>query len=163
GGRSYAVASTARSSAWACLYAWHPLAIAEVAGSGHQDAIGIALMLAALAVVWRVAADRSTPHTAPDVDRPRPRAVDVLSGGVLIGLAALVKPVVVPVALLGAWWWRRAPGRAAAAMTVAGVVVAAMFVPFVQMPGGVAPLFDTARVHAEEAVAWALEDAGPGR
>lgn len=25
------------------------------------------------------------------------------------------------------------------------------------------PLFDTARVHAEEAVAWALEDAGPGR
>ena len=37
---------------WLALYAWHPLAIDGFAASGHQDVIGIALMVAALAIGW---------------------------------------------------------------------------------------------------------------
>lgn len=34
---------------WLALYAWHPLAIDGFAASGHQDIVGVALMVAALA------------------------------------------------------------------------------------------------------------------
>lgn len=37
-----------RSAWWLALYAWHPLPISEVAGSGHQDIIGIVFLVAAL-------------------------------------------------------------------------------------------------------------------
>lgn len=37
-----------RSAWWVALYAWHPLPISEIAGSGHQDIIGITLLIAAL-------------------------------------------------------------------------------------------------------------------
>ena len=37
-----------RSAWWAALYAWHPLPITEIAGSGHQDSIGAALLVLAL-------------------------------------------------------------------------------------------------------------------
>lgn len=37
---------------WALLYAWHPLAIVEFAGSGHNDSLGILLLLAGL-WAWR--------------------------------------------------------------------------------------------------------------
>jgi hypothetical protein len=64
---------------WAVLYAWHPLALCEVAGSGHQDVLGIALLLAAM------------------------RLSEEARGGawawvVPLSFGALVKPVVVPVA-----------------------------------------------------------------
>jgi alpha-1,6-mannosyltransferase len=36
------------SAWWAVLYAWHPLPISEIAGSGHQDIIGITCLVAAL-------------------------------------------------------------------------------------------------------------------
>ena len=42
-----------RSPWWASLYALHPLALAEIAGSGHQDVIGIAAMLAGLMLIER--------------------------------------------------------------------------------------------------------------
>jgi hypothetical protein len=35
---------------WAILYAWHPLAIIEIAGSGHVDGVGALFLFAA--VVW---------------------------------------------------------------------------------------------------------------
>lgn len=44
---------------WVVAYAWHPLAILEVAGSGHNDALGIAWLwvgLAAWHFRWRTAA-----------------------------------------------------------------------------------------------------------
>src|SRR5262249_33266656 len=39
-----------RSVWWAALYAWHPLPISELAGSGHQEVIGVAGLVAALAL-----------------------------------------------------------------------------------------------------------------
>lgn len=40
-----------RNPWWAALYAWHPLPLAEFAGSGHQDVIGIMFLVAALMAV----------------------------------------------------------------------------------------------------------------
>ena len=45
-----ALRSTKRSAWWLALYAWHPLPLTEIAASGHQDIIGIALIVAALLV-----------------------------------------------------------------------------------------------------------------
>jgi hypothetical protein len=39
---------TGRSAWWLALYAWHPLPISEIAGSGHQDIIGIVFLVASL-------------------------------------------------------------------------------------------------------------------
>lgn len=36
---------------WAILYAWHPLAIIEIAGSGHVDGIGALFLFAAVALL----------------------------------------------------------------------------------------------------------------
>ena len=51
-----------RSPLWIVAYAWHPLAILEVAGSGHNDALGIAWLWVGFAAwqlrgwVWAVVA-----------------------------------------------------------------------------------------------------------
>ena len=76
-----ALARARRSPWWAALYAWHPLPLAEIAGSGHQESLGIALLLAALLVADRV-----------------PRKVWAWTA--LLAPAVLVKPVVLPVAVL---------------------------------------------------------------
>jgi hypothetical protein len=77
-----------RSPWWAALYAWHPLPVTEIAGSGHQESVGIALLVAALLVA------------APTMRR-------VWQWTSLLALSALVKPVVPPVAafiLRGQGW-----------------------------------------------------------
>ncbi|MGQ0563266.1 MAG: hypothetical protein ACT443_15510 [Gemmatimonadota bacterium] len=61
------------------LYAWHPLAVVEVAGSAHLEPIGIALLAAGL-----LAAERA-------------RAV---AAGVLLGLSMAVKFIAAPVLLV---------------------------------------------------------------
>jgi len=68
---------------WAALYAWHPLVITEIAGSGHQDVIGIALMMAGLGAyeLW--------------LSRRR-----VWAWITPLALSALVKPVAVVIAVL---------------------------------------------------------------
>ena len=43
-----ALRRTGRSAWWLALYAWHPLPISEIAGSGHQDIIGIVFLVASL-------------------------------------------------------------------------------------------------------------------
>ena len=73
-----------RPGAEVLLYAWHPLALWEFAGSGHLDAAAIALVLGALLA--------------------RARGRGALTG-VLLGLAALVK--IYPLALFPALWRRR--------------------------------------------------------
>jgi hypothetical protein len=74
-----ALRRTGRSPWWAALYAWHPLPVTEIAGSGHQESLGIALLVAALLVA------------APSMRRVWPWTS-------LLALSALVKPVVLPVA-----------------------------------------------------------------
>jgi len=38
---------------WAMLYAWHPLAVIEIASSGHTDGVGVFCLLAALLMLKR--------------------------------------------------------------------------------------------------------------
>jgi alpha-1,6-mannosyltransferase len=91
-----------RPTAWALLYAWHPLVVVELAGSGHLDAVALAASVGAL---W--AATRGWQGWA----------------GGLIGAAGLVK--LYPLVLLPAVVGRR-PGRAVlagAAVVLGGYAV----------------------------------------
>jgi hypothetical protein len=92
-----------RSAWWAALYAWHPLPIAELAGSGHQEVIGIACLVASLAAftsapgktwrwtVWLALSALGKPITLPAgpiMLRGRPRRewlVSAVVGGAVIG------------------------------------------------------------------------------
>jgi hypothetical protein len=84
-----------RPPAWALVYAWHPLAVVELAGSGHLDALPLAATAGAL---W--AAARARPATA----------------GALVGAGALVK--LYPLLLLPAVWGGQRVRAAAAALGV---------------------------------------------
>ncbi|MHC4107266.1 MAG: hypothetical protein ACYSTY_04180 [Planctomycetota bacterium] len=91
-----ALAAARRSPWWAALYAWHPLPVVEIAGSGHQESLGIVLLVAAI-VLFTKAASKTWRWTG------------------VLGLAVLVKPVVLPVAavlLKGRPWliWARSLG-----------------------------------------------------
>lgn len=86
-----------RPPGWVLLYAWHPLVIVELAGSGHLDAVVLATSVAAL---WAAARGREG------------------WAGALVGAGTLVK--LYPVLLLPAVWSRR-PGRTlVACATVVG-------------------------------------------
>jgi hypothetical protein len=122
-----------RSPWWAALYAWHPLVIGEVAGSGHQDVIGIALLMGAVVLVGG----------------GRPGWRRVLGGGVLWAGSVAVKPVglllALPVIWGRGWRWREAVVGAIAA----GGMLMALYLPFVLMDGGLGRLFETTCVFVE--------------
>lgn len=92
-----------RSAWWLALYAWHPLAISEIAGSGHQDIVGITMMAAALVV-----------FTA------KPARTLAWSGW--LSMATLVKPVAAPVGILAL---RTRPWREWFVAAAVGLVIAA--------------------------------------
>ena len=132
-----------RSAWWAALYAWHPLAITEVAGAGHQDPIGIAALIASL-LLASVVAER---HTFGE-RCPRGVAAWAAGCGAALACSVAVKPVVAPIALLVlACWLRRGGKRAWTDIAAAGVsgamVLAVLYVPFALMPGGLERMFDT--------------------
>ena len=109
-----AVQRCGKSAWWVALYAWHPLPIAEIAHAGHQDIIGVALLVAAL--------------TAFSDSRGR-----TWLWSLLLATAAMVKPVAAPAALFmlrGRRWtaWLQS--------LVLGLVVAAtLSIPFHWIPG----------------------------
>jgi len=105
----FAVLKRARRSAWwAALYAWHPLPISELADSGHQDVIGIACLVASLAIFTGVPA-RTWRWT------------------VLLALSALGKPITLPAAAIMLRGRRLRDWLASAA--VGAVVIAACIAP----------------------------------
>lgn len=128
-----------RSPWWACLYAWHPLAISEVAGSGHQDVIGIALLIAALAACDALRRGADGPA------RWKRDAWGAL-GGAALAAAGAVKPIVWPLALLLAW---RARGMGARPLVLGTLAAAgttlALYLPFLVMDGGLARMIETGR------------------
>ena len=81
--------------AFVALYAWHPLALWEVAGSGHIDIVGVALLLVSL-----VAAERG----------------NRIAAGFALGAAFLAKyiPLALAPALWRRWDWKLPTGFAAA-------------------------------------------------
>jgi hypothetical protein len=104
-----------RPRSLAVAWAWCPLVCIEFAGSGHFDALGIVLLVGALACL---------------VETPR-RA----RGLVLLGAAVLVKYLplfVLPFALRGPGWLRRGMG------VCVGLVLA--FLPFAFFEGGLGGL-----------------------
>jgi hypothetical protein len=111
-----------RSPWWAALYAWHPLAIAEVAGSGHQDAIGIAMLLGGLLLF----------------ERRR-----MVLCGIALALAVAVKPIVAPVALPLAWAMRRERGALVRVFVGGMMGMIVLYVPFALMPPGLSRLGET--------------------
>ncbi len=122
-----------RSPWWLALYAWHPLPLAEIAGSGHQDALGLMLLVGALLV-----------HDL------RPRAVAAWT--VPVALAALVKPVALPAA---AFMLRRRPWRAWLVSAAFGVgVTAAIAGPLLLTHDG-APLDNLRETATRFTLKWA--------
>jgi len=119
-----------RSPWWVIAYAWHPLVISEVAGSGHQDVIGIALLLASLRLVGR---GRSSPGVGM-----------AWLGGVAFAGALAVKPVVLPLAIPLLWAMRTQPRAVAAAGFGGMLAIVAVYLPFVSWGGGMGRLWDTA-------------------
>jgi alpha-1,6-mannosyltransferase len=97
------LARTRRPAGRVALYAWHPLAIIEIAGSGHPDALMLVLVLGSL-LLW---------------DRGRRVAT-----GMALGVAALTK--FVPM-LLAPFMFRRLGARFAAALVA---TVAALYLPY---------------------------------
>jgi hypothetical protein len=90
-----------RSAWWAALYAWHPLPISEVAGSGHQEAIGVACLVGSLAV-FTIVPGKTWRWTAP------------------LALSALGRPITLPA---GAIMLRGRPLREWFVSAVIGAVV----------------------------------------
>ncbi|MEQ9453668.1 MAG: hypothetical protein RLN76_03620 [Phycisphaeraceae bacterium] len=126
------VLSRLRLSAWwACLYAWHPLALTEVAGSGHQDPIGVMFLVL---VVWFWIGLRQ---------RSSWRITDAIGLGGCLALSVLVKPLgvlLVPIIITTLWPRWRAILLSASSAVVVGCIVG---LPFVMMQGGVDRLFET--------------------
>ena len=110
-----------RSPWWAALWGLHPLVISEVAGSGHQDVIGIAALLAGLLLFER--ANRRLSFAA--------------GGSVALAIAVAVKPIAAPVAIPVAWWLRRWPRGLLMTAVVGCIAMVALYLPFVMMPRGI--------------------------
>ncbi len=95
--------STGQGAHWVLAFAWNPLLATEVAGSGHIDIVGAALLLVSMAALGR-----------------RWRALAALA----FGLAVAVK--LLPIVLLPLYWKRLRIRDGA----LAAVVVGLMYVPF---------------------------------
>ena len=110
------------------FYAWNPLVIKEVAGSGHVDGVISLLVVGAL-----FASNRSGNATA----------------GVAAGLAVLVKLSLLPVvAVLALWTWSARGLRPALTLAgVAGTTITIGFAPFAQ---DLAPILEALGVFARE-------------
>ncbi len=108
--------SVGRSPWWAVLYGWHPLVMSEIAGSGHQDILGIAFMLLAIwaghRIASRVHVSTHWPHW----------------WAVFLAFAAAVKPVPLPIGLfvLRKQHWR----YWIAPITVGVIVSLVLYAPF---------------------------------
>ncbi|MCH8165450.1 MAG: hypothetical protein IH889_07570 [Planctomycetes bacterium] len=148
-----ALARAGRSPWWAVLYAWHPLPIAEFAGSGHLDSLGIALLVGALLAYTK----------APK---------KIWEWTVMLAVGTLVKPVVLPVAALllkGRPWpaWARSLAIGA---TVCLFIAGPLWLTYDAQPlknmVSTAELFTLKWAHfgsVYEPMLWTIEKAQPQR
>lgn len=134
-----------RSVWWSLTYAWHPLVISEIAATGHQDVIGIAMLLACACFVMR-----------------RRHRLDMFFAGMCFAMSVAVKPIVFPLVLPLVWELFKSPvacsldhkvmcSKAALVYAVLGAVLTGLglYVPFVYMPGGITRLQETASTFVE--------------
>jgi alpha-1,6-mannosyltransferase len=95
--------SSQQGEHWVLAYAWHPLLVTEVAGSGHIDIVGLLLLLVSVAALGR-----------------RWRTVAALA----FGLAVAVK--LLPIVLLPLYWKRVRVRDGALAALIFGL----LYIPF---------------------------------
>lgn len=126
---------------WAALYAWHPLAISEVAGAGHQDVIGIASLVAALMLIQQ---PEPRPSSRAPMQHRLPPLARAVGCGVAFAVSVAVKPIVLPLAIPMAVVLRR--NTRLLCGTVIGAVLAAavLYLPLMTLGGGMGRVFDTA-------------------
>jgi len=123
-----------RSPWWAGLYALHPLAISEIAGSGHQDVLGVAALLGGLLLF----------------ERANRRWLFAAAGGVALALAVAVKPIAAPAALPAAWAMRRWPKGIAVTAISGATAMVVLYLPFILMPGGIETMIASVRQFADQ-------------
>lgn len=128
-----------RSPWWAGLWALHPLVLSELAGSGHQDVIGICALLAGLLLF----------------ERANRRIAFAMAGGVALAVAVAVKPIAAPVAIPVAWWLRRWPKGIALTAVSGAAAMTALYLPFYLMEGGLATMLDSIQRFADH---WRFND-----
>lgn len=129
---------------WAALWAWHPLVVLEIAGSGHQDVLGIAwLMLSFLmADHWHA---RASPAKSDAPAKPRGYTLIFAAVcGVAFALALGVKPIVAPLALALMWPARKNVMSIIAFVIATAATIAALYFPLVLMESGLAGMFKSA-------------------
>ena len=102
------------SPLWVVAYAWHPLAILEIAGSGHNDALGIAFLWLGLAA-WQGR-----------------RWWGATVAWALAFLSKFLSVMLVP------WWWFRQGSR-----RWLGVFLALAALPFMLRPTAVSAFFES--------------------
>lgn len=132
------LADLGRSAWWAVMYAWNPLVICETVWSGHQDGIGIAAVMGSLLLAQRA--------LRPEVKRQG--MAWALGSGVLLGIAAGVKPFVLALALPMAWKHKSEPGGWKRIVVAAGacvVTLGVLYLPFIFMAGGIDGMIETSR------------------
>ncbi len=134
-----------RSPLWACLYAWHPLAISETAYAGHQDVIGIAPLLLAIWLVDRLRHSYDESTGAAGGDQVIRSLVTTCIAAASFAVAIAVKPIVAPLLLPMVWSLRRRPGLIVLGAITSAGVLAALYLPFVTMPGGIGGMAQTVR------------------
>ncbi|MEM8876066.1 MAG: glycosyltransferase 87 family protein, partial [Planctomycetota bacterium] len=120
-----------RSVWWAVLLAWNPLTISEAAGNGHQDWLGILLVLIALRQLQHDRGSRA---------------------GIALGLAALVKPhvlILLPFMLRRAWN-RHGFAKAARQLLATSTVIALVVLAVMPWQNGFAGWFETMTKFAGE-------------
>jgi hypothetical protein len=118
-----------RSLWWAVLYAWHPLAISEVAGSGHQDVIGMTMIVGALMF--------ADPKRAS-------QGRGLLAGAALAGAIA-VKPLAAPLGVVFAWTLRRKISAVLSGFMGTVLALAAAYIPFIIWEPGLDGMLNTVR------------------
>jgi hypothetical protein len=79
--------------AWrAVLYAWHPLPVIEISGSGHIDSAGLLfLLLCLMLVVSGTKSPEPIPHLGSPLPYPFKKKLLFLSAGVVLACAVFVK------------------------------------------------------------------------
>ena len=132
-----------RSLWWAILYAWHPLVISEVGGSGHQDVIGVVFLIIGLLLAT---------HTQRAQDRWSDHAWRTACfAGASLGLAILVKPFVLPLVLVIVWiTWRNNRWCFLSALGSMFAVIVLFFAPFLLMDGGIGGMVETAKIFVDK-------------
>ena len=143
-----------RSPWWAALWAWHPLAVSEVAWSGHQDVIGIVWLILALTMTdWLGEGRAIQPSAALPGSTARKGMLIALSAGSAFALAIGVKPLVVPLAVPLAWSLRHKPKMLVAAACATVMTLMALYLPFALADGGLGGMLETVRIFTAK---WAF-------